>query len=404
MTTELRFIRSFNYARAMALSILCVVIILFSTFFSLSAQAQSESLGRVKERLGINADKAQISVSGVSAGGWLAVQYHIAHSKQIMGAGILAAGPYHCAGSKSVLCRYTPYALFNPHDSCQAMYVCSKTAAQSFFGFYLGPPDHAESIASTVREAERGAIDALSGLKGDRVWIFTGGREDILPHDRLVPHGVVKELREYYRELFARPDVLNDKGNIKFVDSVQVDHSMVTDSPEVDVCSRFGGSYINDCSYPAASNLLDFLYPQRPKVRNSGATGSLDAFDQSFASKAPNNSMHSRGHIYLPKSCRNGTKCPLHVALHGCLQDEKTVEQLPELERLFFFRDGGYNEWAEQHGVIILYPQAAKSSSSPYGCWDWWGYSGPDYYVKSGKQIEAIHTMVECLTGDAVCP
>ena len=37
-------------------------------------------------------DKSKISVSGISSGGYFAVQFHIAYSKTIMGAGVVAGG------------------------------------------------------------------------------------------------------------------------------------------------------------------------------------------------------------------------------------------------------------------------------------------------------------------------
>ena len=46
---------------------------------------------------GVKVDAAQISVSGISSGGFMAHQFHVAHSQQIMGAGIVAGGPYYCA-------------------------------------------------------------------------------------------------------------------------------------------------------------------------------------------------------------------------------------------------------------------------------------------------------------------
>jgi hypothetical protein len=36
---------------------------------------------------------------------------------------------------------------------------------------------------------------------------------------------------------------------------------------------------------------------------------------------------------------------------------------------------------------------------NPEGCWDWWGYSGADYAVRSGVQIQAIAAMIERLEG-----
>ena len=41
--------------------------------------------------------KNRITVSGVSAGGYMAVQAHVAFADKIGGAGVVAAGPYHCA-------------------------------------------------------------------------------------------------------------------------------------------------------------------------------------------------------------------------------------------------------------------------------------------------------------------
>jgi len=41
--------------------------------------------------------KSRITVSGVSAGGFMAIQSHVAFADRIGGAGVVAAGPYHCA-------------------------------------------------------------------------------------------------------------------------------------------------------------------------------------------------------------------------------------------------------------------------------------------------------------------
>jgi poly(3-hydroxybutyrate) depolymerase len=39
-------------------------------------------------------DLSQISVSGISAGGYMAVQFHVSYSKSIMGAAVFAGGMY----------------------------------------------------------------------------------------------------------------------------------------------------------------------------------------------------------------------------------------------------------------------------------------------------------------------
>ena len=34
---------------------------------------------------------------------------------------------------------------------------------------------------------------------------------------------------------------------------------------------------------------------------------------------------------------------------------------------------GGFNEWADAHDLVVLYPQAVADSllGNPNGCWDW---------------------------------
>ncbi|MEU5941728.1 hypothetical protein ABZ807_21650 [Micromonospora sp. NPDC047548] len=49
-----------------------------------------------------------VYVAGVSSGGYLATQLHVAYSSRIRGAAIFAAGPYYCA----------------QHNVAQALYGC----------------------------------------------------------------------------------------------------------------------------------------------------------------------------------------------------------------------------------------------------------------------------------------
>ena len=42
-------------------------------------------------------DPARVSVSGVSAGAYMATQFHVAHSGIVRGAGMIAGGPWGCA-------------------------------------------------------------------------------------------------------------------------------------------------------------------------------------------------------------------------------------------------------------------------------------------------------------------
>ena len=45
----------------------------------------------------LNLDLEQTSVSGISSGGYMAVQFAVAHSEMVAGVGVFAGGPYRCA-------------------------------------------------------------------------------------------------------------------------------------------------------------------------------------------------------------------------------------------------------------------------------------------------------------------
>src|SRR3954452_16646711 len=45
----------------------------------------------------LGADVRAVTVSGVSSGAYMAVQFHVAHSAMVHGAAAIAGGPYYCA-------------------------------------------------------------------------------------------------------------------------------------------------------------------------------------------------------------------------------------------------------------------------------------------------------------------
>ncbi|MEI8634171.1 hypothetical protein P4S72_23275 [Vibrio sp. PP-XX7] len=47
----------------------------------------------------LNALPNASSISGLSSGAFMAAQFHVAYSKDMMGAGIVAGGPWNCAGT-----------------------------------------------------------------------------------------------------------------------------------------------------------------------------------------------------------------------------------------------------------------------------------------------------------------
>jgi poly(3-hydroxybutyrate) depolymerase len=97
--------------------------------------------------------------------------------------------------------------------------------------------------------------------------------------------------------------------------------------------------------------------------------------------------MADTGYLHVPEDCLNARACRVHVVFHGCNQ---TGED--------FVRDAGYLGWADGNRIILLFPQVEKQPlHDPPGCWDWVGYTGPDYLTREGAQISAVRRMLERL-------
>ena len=336
--------------------------------------ARAVSLGELVA--GLRIDASAISVSGVSSGGYMAQQFHVAHSRHVNGAGIIAGGPYRCAAGS-----YPPYTWFDASTLYAATSRCSDTNP---WWFYQGPPDLDFSIRETRREAARGAIDSLDGLAGDRVWLLSGSR------DKTVPRGVMDILAGYYAEFL-------DSANIQYVTLDDAGHAMITDDFGND-CAATATPYLNDCDLDAAGELLAHLLgPMQPRAPRADPEAIL-TFDQGefVDGEDASISMNAIGHLYLPAPCRRGEPCRLHVVFHGC-------RQYQELIGTDFYTEAGYNEWAQTNRLVILYPQTAPwqglRAGNPRGCWDWWGYSGDNYHTRAGKQMRAVAAMIDVLLG-----
>lgn len=310
-------------------------------------------------------DPKAVSVSGVSSGGYMAQQYHVAHSTEIMGVGVLAAGPWDCAETQ-------PGAL----PDVTATRVCSNTAGNGLP--FLGPPNLAASIAATEAAAKARTIDPIKSLANAKVFLFSGTK------DTVVPQSIVDELDQYYLKFVPAAQV-------RYVNTVPAEHAMVTNTFG-NACGYLGSPYIDNCGYDAAGEMLQFIYGTL-NPPGDPATGTLLAFDQSEFLPFEAISMAPTGHVFVPAACQTTPGCRLHVAFHGCLQNESIVKDA-------FYAHAGYNQWAATNRIIVLYPQATVSALVPYnpqGCWDWFAYTDSEYATKRGMQIVAVKKMISRL-------
>jgi poly(3-hydroxybutyrate) depolymerase len=300
-----------------------------------------------------NAESASFTVSGLSSGGYMAVQLQVAHSSRVKGVAALAAGPYYCAQG----------SLWTATQGCMRP------------GWFTPLPDPEVLKAHAERFEREKRIDPLANLAQGRVWLFSGTQ------DRTVTPQVVGALFRFYSILKVKPAMVTDKS---------AGHAMVTENAGA-ACDATEPPYINDCDYDAAGELLRHLLGNLSPPSEK-ETGRLLAFDQTEFGKAKSISMADEGYAYLPRAC-DTARCRVHVAFHGCRQGAAAVGER-------FVREAGYNRWADTNRLIVLYPQAIARYwwvYNPRGCWDWWGYTGAGYATKDGAQIKAVLGMVDRL-------
>jgi len=296
----------------------------------------------------LNIDSSQTTVSGISSGGYMAVQLHVAYSARFAkGAAVIAGGPYNCAEGGIL----------------KALTRC--------FGKAPIPVD--DLVKTTNEWAKDGLIDATTNLASSKVYLFAGANDtDVNP-------ATTTSLQQYYQQ-FVKP------ANIVIKTDVKSEHAFLTDDVG-NACLTKDMPFINNCNFDLAGALLQQLYGNLAARKNETLDGSLVEFDQTaFVS---GHGMGTSGWVYIPKSCTAGTACRLHVALHGCKQNNADVGE-------DFIRKAGYNRWADTNNIVVLYPQTGKGATN--SCWDWWGYDDANYAKKSAPQMSAIVAMMNQLS------
>jgi poly(3-hydroxybutyrate) depolymerase len=311
-------------------------------------------------------------------GGYMAVQFEVAYSASVKGAGVVAGGPYDCARD----------------GVTTATTVCSCT---SLLGCMGSADTHVPQLINTTdQEARDGLIDPTSNLQNQRVWMFSG------KIDSVVPQRVMNDLLSYYKHYIPAPSIF-------YKSDLPAQHAMPTDffgNP----CQMLGDPYINNCNFDAAGELLQWLYGTLHPRNRGQLSGSLTRFDQSeFIDNPASHDLDTTGWVYVPSACASGQACKLHVVFHGCKQYQSylyfSLGQGLVTFGTTYVRNAGYNEWADANGIIILYPQAtADFSRNLNGCWDWWGYDDPNYATKKGAQMAAVKAMIDRISNGSTRP
>jgi poly(3-hydroxybutyrate) depolymerase len=305
--------------------------------------------------------RAPVTVSGISSGGYMATQFHVAYSTVVDGAGLLASGPYRCAEGSL---RHALGRCMQGQD----------------------PIPVVELLRETSVLALEGDIDPIAGLATDRVWILHGAA------DETVAQPVVDALQGYYAALV-------EPRHLARIERAGLGHNFPTRTNGT-ACERSKSPFMGACDFDAAGALLAHLLGKlRPA--DPSRPGRLLEFDQRpYAALARSSGLARHGWLFVPEPCTvSPVACGVHVVFHGCKQGAEAIGDR-------FVQGAGYLEWAASNRLVVLFPQIEASyvPLNPNGCWDWWGYEGDDYALRSGAQVAAVRAMLGALRGEAGAP
>eukprot|EP00730_Choanoeca_flexa_P004729 TRINITY_DN11786_c0_g2_i2.p1 TRINITY_DN11786_c0_g2~~TRINITY_DN11786_c0_g2_i2.p1 ORF type:complete len:351 (+),score=85.56 TRINITY_DN11786_c0_g2_i2:49-1101(+) len=325
--------------------------IVLAAAFAAIAYARSEALPNIR----VSSDN--VTVSGLSAGGFFAVQYHVAFSSSISGAGIVAGGPYYCSKGQET----------------EAITVClNEPQLIDVDGLYL----------ATSRFVSQGDIDTTDNMANDNIYLYSGTA------DHVVNPGTMHKLETYYRHYVTKGQITTEYG-------IHSAHGM----PTLDYgreCASQGSPFIQKCNYDGAGKILQSLLGNSLRAAVTPVKENVMTFSQETFG-ATDAKMGDMGYIYVPTGCKNATSnstCRLHIVFHGC---EQTLGDIGTA----YVEHTGYNGWAEANNIVMLYPQCKADflAGNPNGCWDWWGYGSRDFNTQKGPQMALIKKIQDQLTG-----
>jgi poly(3-hydroxybutyrate) depolymerase len=265
--------------------------------------AQQRAVRSVTSLGAYNVDKTKTAVAGISSGGFMAVQLHVAFSGTFHYAAVYAGGPYYCAQDSLTTAQVT----------CQYATSSSLSASESYLD--------AQSSAGT--------IDPKSNLSGQKAYLWSGTM------DFTVEQKTMNDLNTEYQHYGV---------STKYDNTYAAGHGWESLDGEV-ACGTTASPYMIDCSnYDSQNTWLTFFYGS-VNARNTGTLGgTLINFDQTPYGGGAND-LDTNGYLYVPANCANGTQCRLIVALDGCVQTQANIGTK-------FIAEAGLNKYADTNNIL----------------------------------------------------
>lgn len=283
-----------------------------------------------------------ITLSGISSGAFMGLQLMLTNSSSLDGVALVAGGPYLCAMASPFI----------------AIQVCMKKPESVDL----------EKLAALISASDH---DDFKNLDGKRIHFY---------------HGLQDSVVQWKSSLKATEliPLINKKTQVSLHLLPNMAHTWPTQNVG-SACLEEKSPWMGQCEMDFAGMALLGLYGPL-KAKKAVPT---DSFVTLEVESSPAAFLAKTAVAYVPQICKT-EPCSLHVSLHGCAMNQKTIGDL-------FIKKSGLNEWAESNRIVVLYPQVSESDTNPHACWDWFGYTGTNYAKKQGVQQEALMTLISQL-------
>ncbi len=388
-----------------------------------------------------------ITISGISSGGFMASQMATIYSDQIAGVAIVAGGVFYCAENifQENMLEYGPSAYFNYGITSDGilkivdpLQIIPITAGSSksymeplpsnplyqALGVCMGHPEKTHQ-ADLLKDgtnrpmnlnflndfSSQGLIANTSNISNQRVLIYQGS------NDETVRAGMADKLQEFYTRLGV------SNANLKMVLS-QGNHNFPTERENGIPCDEAKPPYIANCKIDLAGQILAHLL-NRNLIQAKFNSRNLHV----VAQKDGPSSVATYGYLYANPLCLNNpAACDVHVALHGCkmsdsfdkdfqtayeakvqltrvlgIQSYELNARSPKMGALTFAKEAGYGEYAEasENHLMIFFPQTQITTDNypdnPNGCWDWYGWTGKNYATNQGSEPSWLMNQIKLI-------
>jgi poly(3-hydroxybutyrate) depolymerase len=203
---------------------------------------------------------SDVTVSGVSSGGFMSAQMLVAYSNDIKGAGLFASGPYFCT-----------------RGTMMTVVDCMTTGLSIVTDQLLLAAEGFQTL---------GMIDNLSNIKNSKVYLFSGTK------DKVVWTPVVKKNEDFFRKLGAE---------IHADYAIGAEHCFPTDYFG-NKCDKLGAPFINNCDFKGSKHALDHIMAAELQQQVDHKDSNLLSFDQSRYNPGMTSSFGDTGYIYIPDS------------------------------------------------------------------------------------------------------